>query len=178
MADVERFTVEALPRLSGRVPVRVPDGLFRPPRVQGPTPVLTVCDDEAGGTACWAIRYVVNDRIYDHQPDVPARTAVGYRDPADEETAWKEVADALALVAGAANSWRTQARTQLEDRLRIRTADEETVGQLNAIRAATSNAEAIAGSSLLLLRSPVEYTRAEVGGWRSKSCRSCTAGTT
>ena len=93
---------------------------------------------------------------------MPARTAVGYRDQADEETAWKEIADALALVAGAANSWRTQARTQLEDRLRIRTADEETVGQLNAIRAATNNAEAIAGSSLLLLRSPVEYTRAEV----------------
>ena len=156
---MDRFTVEALPVLTRRVPVQVPDGVFEPPQVEGPIPVLSVTDDAAAGRTRWSMRYLVNDRVYDYEPS--SQVGVAYRDQGAEDTAWKQVADVLALVAGATNSFRSQVQAHAGALLRER-ADKEILGEVARIVAAPSIAEAVDASSIAVLRMPLQFTGGEV----------------
>ncbi|WP_284227512.1 DEAD/DEAH box helicase [Mycobacterium antarcticum] len=109
---VGEFSVAVLPRLVGATPVDVEEGLFTPPTITGPTPVLTVTVGADRVRTHWSVRYHVNDRGQDFESEVPAERT-GYRDPDAEATAWEAVTPALRTVAAASRSFKSQALARL-----------------------------------------------------------------
>ncbi len=106
--SVDEVALSVLPRLAHTAPVEIEDGLFIPPAVTGPLPVLTVKMTGTGARAYWSVRYDINDKHHDFDPDSTPQLT-GYRDIAAEEAAWQRIAPALRAVAAASRSWHQQA---------------------------------------------------------------------
>lgn len=156
---VAEFSLDVLPRLIDVTPVEIADGLFTPPAISGPEPVLTVRFGPDGARAQWTTRYLVNDQHHDFQPDAaPQRT--GYRDAGAEDVAWGNVTPALRAVAGAAQTWKQQALQHVQRTLRVSGYD-RVVEELLAIDGASDAAAAASAASLELLRSGVDLTLVE-----------------
>ena len=145
-ADVAgELAVDILPRLSGGVEMDVDDGLFVPPTISGPIPVLTVKVGDGAARAFWSTRYLVNDQHHDFDP-MSAAAVVGYRDAAAEEELWQRVAPALRAVAEAAPDWKRQASQHVNRRI-TGTLDVDAVHELRAIVNAAGTVEAAAAAS-------------------------------
>lgn len=157
--SIAEFTAGALPRLFNAVPMTVEEGLFPPPTVTGPTPVLTVTMTEAGARAFWSTRYGVNDQHHDFDPDSPTRSD-SYRDTDAEELAWQRIVPALRTVATASQTFKQQAGLQLRRRM-ARVFDPATIREFQVIEQADDTAAAAAAASMATLRGPVDLTAVE-----------------
>jgi superfamily II DNA or RNA helicase len=157
--SVDEFAVSTLPRLSDAVPVDIEDGLFAPPAVTGPMPVLTVTMTHTGARAYWSTRYEVNDKHHDFDPGSPARSS-GYRDAGAEDTAWHRVKPALRAVATASHTYKQQAARHVKQRM-ARVLDGALVRELSALNTAGDTAAAAAAASTATLRGAVDLTAVE-----------------
>ncbi|CAN5557309.1 DEAD/DEAH box helicase [soil metagenome] len=156
---VADFSVEVLPRLVEVAPVEIEEGLFTPPTVTGPMPVLTVKLSDAGGRAYWSTRYDVNDKHHDFDPNSePGRT--GYRNTEAEDRSWELVTPALRAVATASRSWKQQAAQHVRLGME-RLMNAAMLNELHSIDEATDTAGAAAVASLATLRAAVDLTLAE-----------------
>lgn len=158
-ADVDEFSLTILPQLTASMPVEVEEGLFAPPVIVGPMPVLTVTMAGTGACAYWSTRYEVDDKHHDFAPDSPPELSV-YRDAAAEEVAWQRIAPTLRAVAAASRTWKHQAERQIRRRME-RILDSAVIAELNAIRNAEDADAATGAASLTTLRSAVDLTAAE-----------------
>ena len=156
---VGEFSLGILPRLADAVPVEIEEGLFTPPTVLGPIPVLTIRMTETGARAYWSTRYEVNDRHHDFDPDSPP-LLTGYRDATAEDAAWELVVPALRAVAASSRAWKHQAAQHVKQRMH-RMIDAAIIGELRAIDEATDAAGAAVVASTPTLRSTVDLTIAE-----------------
>jgi hypothetical protein len=156
---VGEFSLGILPRLADAVPVEIEEGLFTPPTVLGPIPVLTIRMTETGARAYWSTRYEVNDRHHDFDPDSPPLLTV-YRDATAEDAAWELVVPALRAVAASSRTWKHQAAQHVKQRMH-RMIDAAIIGELRAIDEATDAAGAAVVASTPTLRSTVDLTIAE-----------------
>jgi superfamily II DNA or RNA helicase len=156
---VAEFALDILPRLVDVTPVEIEEGLFTPPAVSGPTPMLTVKLGADGVRAYWSIRYRVDERHHDFDPDSGARRP-GYRDADAEAHAWATVAPALRAVAAASRTWKQQAGGHLQKAM-TRLASVELLDELAAIGTSEDAAGAAEVSSLGTLRAGVGLTLAE-----------------
>jgi superfamily II DNA or RNA helicase len=156
---IAEFSLDVLPRLVDVAPVEIEEGLFTPPTISGPLPVLTVKLSHDGARAFWSTRYEVNDKHHDFDPDShPQRT--GYRDADAEDLAWERAAPALRAVAAAAHAWKEQATQHIQRMLRG-IAYAGVVDELLAIDGANSAADATTVASMATLRSAIELTLVE-----------------
>jgi len=139
--------------------VEIEDGLFTPPTILGPSPLLTIALTDTGVRAYWSTRYEVNDRHHDFDPDsLPALT--GYRDAAAEDLAWQRVVSALRAVAATSRTWKHQAAQHVKRRTH-RMLDAAIISERRAIDEATDASGAAAAASTSTLRSSVDLTLAE-----------------
>jgi superfamily II DNA or RNA helicase len=159
-AAAQEFSLTVLPRLTRAVPVEVEDGLFTPPTVVGPLPVLTITVTDTGARAWWSTRYEVNDQRHDFGPDSPLRPT-GFRDEVAEVAAWQRVTPALRAVAAASRTWNRQAMQHIFTTL-DRTMSAAILEERRAIIGAGDSAGAVAVASLDSLRRSVDLTNAEV----------------
>jgi superfamily II DNA or RNA helicase len=155
----EEFSLGILPRLAEVVPIEIEEGLFTPPTVLGPIPVLTIKLTGTGARAYWSTRYDVNDQHQDFDPDSPAQLT-GYRDAAAEDLAWQRVLPALRAVAAASRTWKHQAAQHVKQRMH-RMLDAAIISERRAIDEATDAVAAAAAASTSTLRSSVDLTIAE-----------------
>jgi superfamily II DNA or RNA helicase len=156
---VAEFALELLPRLVAVAPVELEEGLFTPPAIEGPVPVLTVGLHPDGARACWSTRYQVDDTRHDFEPESdPRRTA--YRDERAEELAWERIDPALRTVAAASRTWKRQATQHLGRALGGRAYDGAS-DELVAIAGAADAAGAAAVAAPTTLRAGVELTLVE-----------------
>ena len=159
VADADHFMNDVLPRLQASVPVRVADGLFEPPDISGPTPVLTVTTNDDGARAHWSIRYRVNGDIRDCDPSkrVPSGS---YRDNAAEDAVWQQIDDVVRAVARSSDSWPQQARDALEA---VPTASmtQSMIKEFHALRAAEGMDETVDVASLRTLWAGVTLSAVE-----------------
>jgi len=156
---VAEFSLDMLPRLVGAAPVDVAEGLFTPPTVIGPVPVLTLnlCGD--GARAYWSTRYRVNEQPHDFDPEsLPTRT--GFRDADAEASAWEVVAAGLRAVASASSTWKRQALQHVRQNMQ-NNPHQGAFDELLAIGAAEDSAGAAAVASTTVLRSAVDLTLVE-----------------
>ncbi|MUL80415.1 MULTISPECIES: DEAD/DEAH box helicase [unclassified Mycolicibacterium] len=159
-ADMAReLAVDILPRLASSVDMEVADGLFVPPTITGPVPVLTVKIVDGGARAFWSTRYQVNDQHHDFDPMAQVGL-IGYRDPAAEEALWQRVTPALQAVAAAAQDWKRQAAQHVNRRISA-TLDADAVHELRAIVNATSAVDAVAVASRRTLLGGASLTQVE-----------------
>lgn len=105
---VAEFSLDVLPQLVAAAPVEIAEGLFTPPTVTGPVPVLTLKLNDAGARVFWSTRYDVNDKHHDFDPGSPPQR-IGYRDANAEDLAWERVIPALRAVAAASPTWKQEA---------------------------------------------------------------------
>lgn len=157
--NAEEFSLHVLPRLANAVPVEIEEGLFVPPIVAGPHPVLTVKMTDAGARAYWSTRYDVNDRHHDFDPDSRSQLT-GYRDATAEDATWRRIVPALRVVAGTSRTWNHQAAQHVRRRM-DRILDAEAIGELRATGEADDAVAAAAAASLATLRSAFDLTAAE-----------------
>ncbi|WP_366782245.1 DEAD/DEAH box helicase [Williamsia sp.] len=158
--SVGRFADEFLPRLTAAIPVRVAQGSFTPPDIDGPRAVLTIDIDDTGvGHAWWSVRYLVNDQGHDFDPAVPM-TAVGFRRAAAEIALWDALAPALRSIAASAGTWTSQACDHVRARMR-HGFDMSLADEVGRILAARSVADAAVTSSARTLLSGVCLTALE-----------------
>jgi hypothetical protein len=155
----EEFSLSILPRLADVVPVEVEEGLFTPPTVSGPVPILTISQTDTGARAYWSTRYEVNDKRHEFDPNAPALRN-GYRDAAGEELAWERVTPALRAVAAASYSFKQQAAQHVK-RTMDRILNSEVIGELRSLEESTDASGAAAVASIATLRSSVDLTMAE-----------------
>ena len=154
---VVEFSLEMLPRLAAVAPVELEEGLFTPPTIEGPVPVLTVTLHSSGARASWSTRYQVDGTSYDFAADSdPRRTA--YRDEGAEDQAWERIEPALRVVAAASRTWKQQAVQQLRSMLGGRA---HVFGELVAIDGAADAAEAASVAAPATLRAALELTLVE-----------------
>ncbi|MBJ7336653.1 DEAD/DEAH box helicase [Mycolicibacterium sp.] len=156
---VAEFSLDVLPRLVGVAPVDVEDGLFTPPTITGPIPVLAVKLGAGGVRAHWIIRYQVNDAHHDFDHASSALRTI-YRDAAAEVLAWDAVTPALKTVAAAAHGWRDQAaqHVRLEMSRRVNAALVDELTRITESRGAAGAAEVASRATLC---SGVDLTLAE-----------------
>jgi superfamily II DNA or RNA helicase len=157
---VDEFALEVLPRLSSVPQVDIAEGLFAPPTVSGPMPLLVVTMTGDGATVHWSTRYRVNDQHHDFEPDSSA-ARTGFRDAGAEDVAWQRALPALRMVAAASRSWKQQAAQHIRSAMR-RSAVAGGLDQLSAIDRARDSTEAAEVASLAVLRSGVDLTLTEV----------------
>ena len=157
---VAEFSLEVLPRLSGLAQVDIAEGLFTPPTISGPMPLLTVTMNQNGAKAYWATRYQVNDRHHDFKSGSETQRTI-YRDPAAEEIAWQRALPALRAVATASRNWKQQAAQHVRSVLR-RSMAAGVIEELVAIERASDSAGAAEAASLQTLRSGVDLSLIEV----------------
>jgi superfamily II DNA or RNA helicase len=157
--SVDEVAVSVLPRLAHAAPVEVEEGLFTPPAITGPLPVLTVKMTGTGARAYWSIRYDINDKHHDFDPDSTPQPT-GYRDTAAEEAAWQRAAPALRVVATASHSWHRQAAQHIKQRM-ARVPDAAAVAELHAIYDAGDTTAAVVAASIATLRGTVSLTAPE-----------------
>jgi superfamily II DNA or RNA helicase len=156
---IAEFSSGVLPRLGAVAPVDAPDGLFDPPTIVGPVPVLTVKLDADGVRVFWSIRYQINDRNHDFEPDAPVRHN-GFRDADAESSVWDAVAPALWAVAAGAHTWKQQALRHLRKSM-MRGRGGDLHRELVRIGEARDAAGAAQVASLQILRSGVDLTMPE-----------------
>jgi superfamily II DNA or RNA helicase len=154
------FSVDILPRLIEVAPVEIEEGLFTPPTISGPMPVLTIKLSDAGARAYWSTRYDVNDDHHDFDPDSQLQRT-GYRDAEAEVRAWQRVIPALQAVAAASRTWK-HAAAQHVTRSVGRLLDAALLDELRAIGDASDAAGATSVASLSTLRAAVDLTLTEV----------------
>ena len=157
--NLGEFSLNILPRLTTTLPVEIEEGLFTPPVIVGPAPVLTVKMTDSGARAYWSTRYDVNDKHHDFDPDSPPQLSA-YRDAAAEGVTWQRVAPALRAVAAASHTWKHQAEQYVRRRMG-RIMDAAVIDELSAIRKADGAVAAAGIASLATLRSAVDLTAAE-----------------
>jgi superfamily II DNA or RNA helicase len=156
---VAEFSLDVLPRLIDSAPVEIAEGLFAPPSISDPIPVLTITLGEDGARASWSTRYRVNGQQHDFDPETrPSRTS--YRDVDAEETAWAAVDSALQAVASSSRAWKQQALQHVRQRMRSN-AYVGAFEELLAIDDAPDAAAAAAVASTATLRAGVDLTLAE-----------------
>ena len=155
----QEFSLGILPRLADVVAVEIEEGLFTPPTILGPIPLLTIKLTDTGVRAYWSTRYEVNDRHHDFDPDSPA-VLTGYRDAAAEDLAWQRVVPALRAVAAASRTWKHQAAQHVKRRMH-QMLDAAIISERRAIDEAKDAAAAAAAASTSTLRSSVDLTIAE-----------------
>ncbi len=156
---VAEFSLDVLPRLVGVTPVEIEDGLFTPPIISGPTPVLTVTLGADGVRTHWSIRYQVNDKHHDFDHDSLA-DGTAYRDADAEVLAWEAITSALRVVAAASRTWKRQAGRHLLQMMK-RQVDATLINELTAIGESHDAAGAATVASLATLRAGVDLTLAE-----------------
>ncbi|MDT5152886.1 MAG: hypothetical protein QOI01_4619 [Mycobacterium sp.] len=156
---VAEFSLDVLPRLVDLAQVDIEDGLFSPPTINGPMPVLTLTLGADDVHAFWSTRYEVNDQHHDFDPDSPAQRQ-GYRDAAAEVLAWGDVTPALRAVAAASRIWKQQAAQHIRSAMR-RVTSIGVIDELVAIGESHDAAGAAAVASLTTLRSGVDLTMVE-----------------
>jgi superfamily II DNA or RNA helicase len=156
---VAEFSLDLLLRLVAVAQVELEDGLFTPPTIGGPVPVLTFEFHQGGARAYWSTRYDVNEVHHDFDPGSdPRRT--GYRDADAEDLAWERVLPALQVVAAASRTWKHQAIQHVQRSIRG-SADEGIIQEFLAIDGSSDAVGAAAVASLVTLRSGVELTLVE-----------------
>ncbi len=156
---VAEFSLDVLPQLVGVTPVDIEDGLFTPPTISGPIPVLTVRLSAGGVHAYWSIRYQVNDKHHDFDHgSVPQRTV--YRDADAEALAWEAVTPALKVVAVATHTWKQQAAQHVQKMMK-RQMNAALIDELTAIGESHDAAGVAAAASWATLCSGVDLTLAE-----------------
>jgi hypothetical protein len=153
------FSLSILPRLTDVVPVEIEEGLFTPPTILGPSPLLTIALTDMGARAYWSTRYEVNDRHHDFDPDSPP-VLTGYRDAAAEDLAWQRAVPALRAVTASSRTWKHQAAQHVKRRMHWM-IDAAIIGELRAIDEATDAAGAAVVASTSTLRSSLDLTIAE-----------------
>jgi superfamily II DNA or RNA helicase len=156
---VDEFSLDVLPRLSGVAQVDIADGLFTPPTVSGPVPLLTVTRNRDGAAAYWSMRYRINDRHHDFDPNSPVGQT-GFRDAAAEELVWQRALPVMQVVAASARDWKRQAAQHVRSTMR-RSARIDAIDELVAIEEAPDAVEAVKVTSLATLRAGVELTLTE-----------------
>ena len=156
---VAEFSLDVLPRLTGVAPVDIADGLFTPPTISGPVPLLVVTMDDDGARVRWSTRYRLDDRCHDFAPESPSATT-GYRDAGAEEAAWDRILPTLRVVACASRSWKGQASQHIRSEMR-RAARAGVLEELLAIDAAADSTAATQVASMATLRTSVELTLTE-----------------
>jgi superfamily II DNA or RNA helicase len=156
---VAEFSLDVLPRLVDLAQVDIENGLFSPPTISGPMPVLTLTLGAGGVHAFWSTRYEVNDQHHDFDPDSPAQRP-GYRDATAEALAWEAVTPALRAVAAASRIWKQQAAQHIRSAMR-RVTSIGVIDDLVAIGESHDAAGAAAVASLTTLRSGVDLTMVE-----------------
>ena len=156
---VAEFSLDVLPRLTGVAPVEIANGLFTPPTISGPTPLLVVTMKDDGAKAHWSTRYRLDDRSHDFDPDSPS-AVTGYRDAGAEEVAWERIVPTLRAVACASRTWKDQAVQHIRDSMR-RAARAGVLDELSAVDAASDSAAAAQVASMATLRGSVELTLTE-----------------
>ncbi|MGK2880549.1 MAG: SNF2-related protein [Mycobacterium sp.] len=157
---VPEFVLDLLPRLADVAPLVIEEGLFAPPKVTGPAPVLIIELTDVMARAFWSTRYEVNDAHHDFDPDSPPQQT-GFRDADAEHLAWEHVLPALRTVASASGTWKRQAAAHLQ-RLMARRLDATVLAEQRAIDEAIDASGAAAAASPATLRSAVDLTLAEV----------------
>jgi superfamily II DNA or RNA helicase len=156
---VAEFSLDVLPRLIDSAPVEIAEGLFAPPSISDPIPILTITLGEDGARASWSTRYQVNGQHHDFDPETqPSRTS--YRVVDAEEAAWAAVDSALQAVASSSRTWKQQALQHIKQRMRSN-AYVGAFEELLAIDDAPDEAVAAAVASTATLRSGVDLTLAE-----------------
>ncbi|MDT5398139.1 MAG: hypothetical protein QOK33_1370 [Mycobacterium sp.] len=157
---VAEFSLDFLPRLVDVAQVEIEEGLFTPPTISGPLPVLTLKFHQDGARAFWSTRYELNDTHHDFDPgSEPRRT--GYRDARAEDLAWERVIPALRAVAAAARTWKQQAAGRHFEWTAHRSPNAALIEELRAIIQSRDAAGAAAVASLATLRSGADLTLVE-----------------
>lgn len=105
-ADLVEFTASVLPRITRARPVRVTEGLLRPPTISGPVAVLTIEPAGGGGRSYWSIGYFLDDTRVLFDPTGPIGTTP-YRESTTESRLWEAIRPDLVSVA---SSGRTPAQ--------------------------------------------------------------------
>ncbi|MBS9533817.1 DEAD/DEAH box helicase [Mycobacterium sp. M1] len=158
-AGAAEFTLNVLPRLAGALSVEVDAGLFSPPTVTGPVPVLTVTMTDSGARLYWSTRYQVNDKHHDFDPAAPL-SSTGYRDAAAEQAIWTQATPLLRRVAATSCTWKRQATSHVMRRV-SRLIGESPTDELRALVLAADTSAAVAAASVATLQSAVELTAVE-----------------
>ncbi|MGH3643247.1 MAG: SNF2-related protein, partial [Mycobacterium sp.] len=153
------FSLDVLPRLVDVAQVDIEEGLFSPPTVSGPTPVLTLTLGAGSVHAFWSTRYEVDDQHHDFDPDSSAKRP-GYRDATAEVLVWEAVTPALRAVAAASSTWKQQAAQHIRSAMRLTTGI-GVIDELVAIGGSHDAEGAAAVASLTTLRSGVDLTMVE-----------------
>ena len=147
--DAVRFSTEVLPVLESSIPLQVAEGLFAPPEISGPTPLLTVKVAGESARAYWSIRYVVNGQHHDFDP-LRRVAGVGFRDESAEDVAWQQIVDVLRRVAGTSNSWPDQARQTVKSRMSV-SMDSALIAESERVGTAQTIDDALTAASITTL---------------------------
>ncbi|MBA4026334.1 MAG: helicase SNF2 [Gordonia sp.] len=159
VADADHFMNDVLPRLQASVPVRVAPGLFEPPDISGPTPVLIVTTSDEGARVHWSIRYSVNGEPRDSDPSkrIPSGS---HRSKGAEDAVWQQIDDVLRAVVASSDTWPQQARDAL-DAVPTASMTQPMIKEFHALRAAEGVEEALAAASLRTLWAGVTLSEVE-----------------
>ncbi|MEZ5209544.1 SNF2-related protein [Gordonia sp. (in: high G+C Gram-positive bacteria)] len=103
-ADYDDFTA-ALPALTARRHVTVPDAGLRPPEVSAPFPLLRIEVEDYGSRTRWRTAYRVDGERRDFDPAVPQRQT-GFRDSEAERQMWRRARPELELFVIGNSRWR------------------------------------------------------------------------
>ncbi|OZG26359.1 helicase SNF2 [Williamsia sp. 1138] len=159
VADADHFMNDVLPRLQASVPVRVAPGLFEPPDISGPTPVLIVTTSDEGARVHWSVRYSVNGEPRDSDPSkrIPSGS---HRSKSAEGAVWQQIDDVLRAVVASSDTWPQQARDAL-DAVPTASMTQPMIKEFHALRAAEGVDEALAAASLRTLWAGVTLSEVE-----------------
>ena len=153
---VAEFSLDVLPRLVDVAPVEIEEGLFTPPTISGPIPVLTVKLGADGVRAYWstATRSTTAPRLRPRsgaaRTGLPRRRRRGPRLDA--------VVPALRVVAAASRTWRQQALGHLQTAMKRLATCRAARRAGGDRRSPTDAAGAAAVASMATLRSGVDLT--------------------
>ncbi|MCK0437927.1 DEAD/DEAH box helicase [Gordonia alkaliphila] len=129
-ADFAEFSA-ALPELTARRSVEVPERGLLPPEVSAPFPLLLIEVEESGSRVRWRTGYLVDGYRRDFDPSIPERT-VGLRDVDAEAQMWQRARPDLELFCGSLGRWNDALTARTRGRLRAErvTPDQAALGDL------------------------------------------------
>ncbi|WLP92854.1 DEAD/DEAH box helicase [Gordonia sp. NB41Y] len=129
--DLDEFSAEALPRLTGARTVRTDPAAITAPTIIGPKAVLTIAGAPGNQARfTWSIAYQVNDKLHLFEPASPA-ASVGYRDELAEKRLWTELEALFDPIIERCGAWASALRS--------------TTFPLTAVQAAVLIAEGLPG---------------------------------
>ncbi|MFW0790554.1 SNF2-related protein [Gordonia sp. CPCC 205333] len=156
--DTAEFA-EALPTLIRHRQVHVPDDIFQPPVVLGPTPLLAITADEHGASLSWHIWYEIDGRTTIFDAGTSARDS-NIRDGETEAAGWLQVRSHIEAVASVCATWRHQAIDFVHTHPGLMRAT-EVFSTLSAVTTAPSLEAALALAPPHMLRAPLRIGTAE-----------------